>query len=590
MLVGCILSLLLGSACTRLPRPDPLAPLDEPPHHARVIGSTPNVLPGAGAYTHYLRAKWHELNGDVTLARRNLTLALGFDEESPYLHSELGYLYLASGDLDAAENELKTANKLAPNAVRPLFLLGEVAFLRNRLDEALGYYEAALTQDPEKPETLRRLSEALYLKGGAQNVIARLEPFVAAHPGQSYPLSILAKLYREAQDYDKLETTLKALLTNDPDDTRAIDQLASWYDRTGRYDQAISLFSRLIPLLPPHPILHIRLGEFYLKAGRLDEAAKSFASARSFDLSDDRLAQFVGLAYLDTRHNVQAEATFLDLLERGGDPGNRYFLGLARMRQGHFKPAIAAFLDVDASDKDYRAPSLAEAARCWRQLGQTAKAEKLIGKLVHEGDASPESYTLAAQYYKDIEAPGRGVELLTNALKKRPDDTSLLYARGMFYQELGREEAALNDMREVLRLAPDHADALNFIGYLYAERQENLEDAERMIRRAMAQKPEEGYIQDSLGYILFLRGKNAEAIKWLKLATMIEPDEVEILLHLALAQHKDPQESIALGQTLERAAALPFADQDLERRFKESFGSQWQKLRKKLAPKGKPKP
>ena len=577
------------TACTHAQRPDPTPDTVATSHFTRSPSQPPASLPGAGAYSHYLKAKWHEHNGDVALARRNLTLALGFDEESAYLHSELGFLYLASGDLDAAENELLSANKLSPAWERPLFLLGEVAFLRNRLDEALTRYEAALAQDPEKPETLRRLSEALYLKSGAAGVIARLEPFVAAHPAQSYPQALLVRLYREAQDYDKLENALKTLLTTDPDDTRAIDQLATWYDRTGRYEQAIALFSRLIPLLPPHPILHIRLGEFYLKADQLELAAKSFENARAFDLSDDHLAQLVGLAYLDTRHNSQAEATFVDLLERGGDPGNRYFLGLARMRAGRFKPAIAAFTDVDASDKDYRIPAQVEAARCWRSLGQAGKANKLIAALLAESGDAPEAYALVAQYYKDGGASKRGLDLLTEALKKRPEDVGLRYARGIFYQELEQEDQALADMREVLRIAPDHPDALNFVGYLYAERKESLEEAERMIRRAMAQKPEEGYILDSLGYILLLRGHHAEAIKWLKLAAMIEPDEVEILLHLALALQSGPPDAAALARTLERAAALPFADSEIERRFKDSFGAEWVKLRGKLAPKGKPK-
>jgi tetratricopeptide (TPR) repeat protein len=84
----------------------------------------------------------------------------------------------------------------------------------------------------------------------------------------------------------------------------------------------------------------------------------------------------------------------------------------------------------------------------------------------------------------------------------------------------------------VLKLDPDHADTLNFIGYMYADRGIHLDEAERMIKKALALKPGNGYMIDSLGWLYFRKNKLEEAIKYLKEASDILPEDPAILDHL----------------------------------------------------------
>jgi tetratricopeptide (TPR) repeat protein len=72
--------------------------------------------------------------------------------------------------------------------------------------------------------------------------------------------------------------------------------------------------------------------------------------------------------------------------------------------------------------------------------------------------------------------------------------------------EAGDEEKALAVMNEVLERDPDHASALNYVGYTWAEQGERLDEAENMIRRAIDLRPDDGYIADSLGWVLYQRG------------------------------------------------------------------------------------
>ena len=87
-------------------------------------------------------------------------------------------------------------------------------------------------------------------------------------------------------------------------------------------------------------------------------------------------------------------------------------------------------------------------------------------------------------------------------------------------------------MQMVLKLDPDHADALNFIGYMYADQGIHLDEAERMIKKALELKPGNGYMTDSLGWLYFRKNRLDEAIRYLKEASEALPEDAAILDHL----------------------------------------------------------
>ena len=88
-------------------------------------------------------------------------------------------------------------------------------------------------------------------------------------------------------------------------------------------------------------------------------------------------------------------------------------------------------------------------------------------------------------------------------------------------------------MKEVLRLKPDSADALNYLGYSYAERGIHLQEALEMIQKAMSLKPNMGYITDSLGWVYYQLGEYEKAVTELEKANQLTPDDPTITEHLA---------------------------------------------------------
>ncbi len=95
---------------------------------------------------------------------------------------------------------------------------------------------------------------------------------------------------------------------------------------------------------------------------------------------------------------------------------------------------------------------------------------------------------------------------MEDLIERHPDQPDLYYDLGLIYGEAGHEDRVLEIMHKVLEQDPDHANALNYIGYTWAEQGVRFDDAERMIRRAVELKPDDGYITDSLGWVLYQRG------------------------------------------------------------------------------------
>jgi len=121
-------------------------------------------------------------------------------------------------------------------------------------------------------------------------------------------------------------------------------------------------------------------------------------------------------------------------------------------------------------------------------------------------------------------------------------------------------------------MAPDHADALNYLGYTYAEMGIHLAEAEELIRRALKYKPEDGFIKDSMGWVYYKQGDYNTALEWLLNALELEPDDPSILEHVGDVYSKLNQQDRALQFYQRALTANPVDRGKLEEKI-QSFGA-----------------
>ena len=152
-------------------------------------------------------------------------------------------------------------------------------------------------------------------------------------------------------------------------------------------------------------------------------------------------------------------------------------------------------------------------------------------RMADDPKALGEVFLLEAELVGKDDHADAAIAVYDRALSTLPDDTRLLYARGLARAAAGQTDAAIVDLRHVLELKPDDADVLNALGYTLIDRADNKQEALALIEKAIKLKPNEPAIIDSMGWVQYRLGNFAQAIEHLRAAYARQPDP-EIAAHL----------------------------------------------------------
>ena len=207
-----------------------------------------------------------------------------------------------------------------------------------------------------------------------------------------------------------------------------------------------------------------------------------------------------------------------------------FFLGQIEEEQKNHELALEHFRQVTAGNQYI--PARGRAAQILLQQGRPEEARALLRLTQTSSEAERTQLILAeAQLLREAGRGNEGYALLETALAKQPDNPELLYETALSAERQGKPQVLEKHLRHLLKLKPDHAHALNALGYSLADRNVRLDEARKLITRALALAPEDPFIMDSMGWVLFRQGKLPEALKTLETAYGIKADP-EIAAHL----------------------------------------------------------
>jgi tetratricopeptide (TPR) repeat protein len=136
-----------------------------------------------------------------------------------------------------------------------------------------------------------------------------------------------------------------------------------------------------------------------------------------------------------------------------------------------------------------------------------------------------------AQLLRDANAHKEAFELLGGALQKMPENPDLLYDYAMAAEKMDRIDLLEENLRKLIKIRPDHAHAYNALGFTLADRNVRLTEAHELLTRALKLAPDDAFIMDSMGWVLYRMGRNSEALGHLQRAYKLRPD-AEIAAHL----------------------------------------------------------
>lgn len=206
-----------------------------------------------------------------------------------------------------------------------------------------------------------------------------------------------------------------------------------------------------------------------------------------------------------------------------------FFLGQLDEEQGKPESALEHFLQVAPGNQFISAR--ARAALILQQQGKLEEGRKLLHVAAANDDEKTRLLLAEAQLLRQAGQDNEALGLLESALVKQADNLDLLYESAMLADRLGKYDLLERRLKHLLVLKPDNPQALNALGYSWADRNINLGEAEQLIAKALQQLPDDPFIMDSLGWVFFRQGRLNESQATLARAYGIRPDP-EIAAHL----------------------------------------------------------
>lgn len=203
--------------------------------------------------------------------------------------------------------------------------------------------------------------------------------------------------------------------------------------------------------------------------------------------------------------------------------------------QGQYDLAIDVYASIAADSPAYHIAEIGR-AEATHAAGRKEAAIEVLQGLVRARPELLVGQIALADAYRREERFAEAREVYTTAISllgtPAPENWPLYFSRGICAERLGDFEGTVADMREALRLNPDQPQVLNYLGYSYVDRGENLDEALGMIERAVAAEPGSGYIIDSLAWAYFRLGRYTEAVEPMERASLLEPVDPIVTDHL----------------------------------------------------------
>ncbi len=309
---------------------------------------------------------------------------------------------------------------------------------------------------------------------------------------------------------------------------RTVHAVGAFYQRTGRPERAREIYRGYTRT---HPDSVLFDAESMLARGAatprvVDSARAGLAEAMFGAASTVRQSNAPEIAMMFARMALDLEPDF---------PLARILLADILQGQGRLADANAVYAAI-APDSPLWWPAQMRLAANQEQLGEIDAAVARLRRLAAERPDSPDPLVELGEILRRNERFAEAAEAYDAAIARvgavDRRHWSLFYSRGISLERSGKWLRAESDLLKALELEPDQPLVLNYLGYSWVEQGINLPQAQRMIEKAVELRPNDGYIVDSLGWVLYRLGDYESAVTHLERAVELQPQDPTINDHL----------------------------------------------------------
>lgn len=484
-------------------------------------------LDRANVYGAFLAARYAGAVRDTDASAKYFQSAINQEPHNAYILERAFMSALASGNVAEAARLAERALKMDSSDRLARVLIAATALREGRYQDCLAAFQG---QDLGPFNRVLGSMLAAWAHAGLKDTDAALAALAA--PADAPIFSHLMDLHRalilEAGGRDP-EPAYKHALATGVLERVAAEAYGRWLERQGRGSEAKAIYDRMLESHALDPVALTGLARI-ARGERPAPMAGSPAAGASLAVYGPA-ATLAGVAQSDLAAVYLELALYLD-------PGNgaaRLQLGDIFSRMGRTEESLNTLIRATTDSPYYEA---AKATAAW-QLARLDRRDEAVVAL--EALAAETGSTLARGELGNLyrateryESCAKVFDSLVAAIDGKParDDWRLYYARGACRERVGRWPEAEADLKTALALFPDQPEVLNYLGYTWVDRGENLAEGMKLIARAVELQPEAGHIVDSLGWAHYQLGAYEEAVIHLERAVEIAPQDPTINDHL----------------------------------------------------------
>lgn len=478
------------------------------------------------AYSHYMYGA--SLSGDARAARQATRIATSMRDVDRSIAAVERWIVLAPNALQARATAVMLylqAEQLNPATAH----LGALV----KISQALGQ------------DGFMRAVTVINRSSNQQLGLQAMHRLVDDYPDEQQAHYALALVAVTAKQYAVAEKEIRGLLDTYPDRTKVYILLSNILYSQGNVADAEQALETALVNEPKNRLLLTAYARILMRSQKLQLAHEQFQKIEQLTPDDPDVLYTLGILSIELHRLTEARSYLQRLIDN--EKGNRlgdatYFMG--RTYEVEDRPEKAASWYERVSSGEYVVEARTRIAWLLALSGEVDKAREMLQQLRTTMPHHAELLFIAeGELLQELKLYEEAIAHCSKALEKYPDSQSLLYLRALSAAPLNQLDLLERDLTKILQNNPEHADALNALGYTLADRTDRYQEALGYIQRALALQPEAAAILDSMGWIQYRLGNHAEALRYLRQAMERMPDP-EIAAHLgevlwALGEHKE---------------------------------------------------
>lgn len=513
-----------------------------PKNAAELENRIDSVSLRAKADYHYSMAEAFSFEGQHQQAVESLKSTLIYDPSSPQVYLRLSAELVKQGHVSEALDAALAAEKLDPKKVDTLLLLGGLYSTLKDYKKAIACYDRILEIEPKNTEAPMYLG-AVYAETKEREKAIKYFQSLAKNdenPNPHLSWYYMGRVYGDwdTRAYDRAAVNaLKKALSIKPDHLDSVMALGQVYQRLSQPQLAIAAYKQFQKDNGPSDRLNEILAQYYLDREEYVEALEYLELLERN--TDDMLGVKVRIAMIqiELKKFPQAAEKLFEVLRQVPESDKiRFYLAAVYEEMGEKEKAVEHFSKIP-SDSSFFNEAITHASYLLKSLRKVDEALKLVEEALEQKSNVPQFYTISATLWDEKGNTARAENRLLKGLEKFPDNVQLNFFLGTIFDRKGDKAEVIKQMEKVISMDPHHVQGLNYLAFTYAEMGDKLDEAESLAKRALVIEPKDGYILDTYGWILFKKGKVAEAIKYLEKAHENQPNESVIAEHLGDAYH-----------------------------------------------------